>query len=67
MIIGALVVVAATVTEGVLLMTFAEELRVRDQTFGFRCGDCCCQDQVASSTDDNSSHHHGSHSTRPQH
>jgi hydrophobe/amphiphile efflux-1 (HAE1) family protein len=29
-IIGALVVVAATVTEGVLLMTFAEELRTRD-------------------------------------
>jgi len=30
-LIGALVVVAATVTEGVLLMTFAEELRVRDK------------------------------------
>ena len=29
--IGALVVIAATVTEGVLLMTFAEELRVREE------------------------------------
>jgi len=34
-LIGALVVVAATVTEGVLLMTFAEELRVRDQLSAF--------------------------------
>jgi len=34
-IIGALVVVAATVTEGVLLMTFAEELRVRDNVSAF--------------------------------
>jgi multidrug efflux pump subunit AcrB len=30
-LIGALVVVAATVNEGVLLMTFAEELRLRDR------------------------------------
>ena len=34
-IIGALVVIAATVTEGVLLMTFAEELRVRDNLSPF--------------------------------
>ncbi len=34
-LIGALVVVAATVTEGVLLMTFAEELRARDQLSAF--------------------------------
>lgn len=32
-LIGALVVVAATVNEGVLLMTFAEELRRRDDRF----------------------------------
>jgi multidrug efflux pump subunit AcrB len=30
-VIGALVVVAATVNEGVLLLTFAEELRLRDK------------------------------------
>jgi hydrophobe/amphiphile efflux-1 (HAE1) family protein len=34
-IIGALVVIAATVTEGVLLMTFAEELRARDNLSPF--------------------------------
>ena len=35
MLIGALVAVAATVTEGVLLMTFAEKLRARDQLSAF--------------------------------
>jgi hydrophobic/amphiphilic exporter-1 (mainly G- bacteria), HAE1 family len=34
-IIGALVVIAATVNEGVLLMTFAEELRFRDKLSPF--------------------------------
>ncbi|MDQ7783562.1 MAG: efflux RND transporter permease subunit [Desulfomonilaceae bacterium] len=34
-LIGALVVVAATVNEGVLLLTFAEELRVRDRLSAF--------------------------------
>ncbi len=34
-LIGALVVVAATVTEGVLLMTYAEDLRVRDSLSAF--------------------------------
>ena len=39
-IIGGLVVIAATVTEGVLLMTFAEELRARDKLSPVQRGYC---------------------------
>ena len=65
--IGALVVIAATVTEGVLLMTFAEETTNPRQALGLRRGDCRRQDQVASSAYDNCPYHNGPHPTRSQH
>ena len=56
-VIGVLIVVAATVNEGVLLLTFAEELRQRKPAFSPRRRHQCRQDSAAAPGHDFFRHH----------
>ena len=60
-LIGLLIVVASTVNEGVLLLTFAEELRRRERLLAVRGGAQCGQDPAAAPGDDLRVHHRGFH------